>query len=317
MQPLPPTSSRSHRGPVWAAICLVLLVMLVVPSAAPSILQTEADASPVPDPEKRILLLHDSVANGARVAITDTFADHEIEWVGFGGLHVYTAVELLRDRPDLLTSHVIIELGTNYDNDADEFRDDLYELMEILGDAEHVLWLKPSIFRKKINDIHAEIDAATRRYPNLHAVDWGAVTAANTSYTTTDDIHMVGDGKQALADFMYDNLTDGDSWNRIPQGKMTKVRVKGNRVTVKGWAFDPDVQRQIKLQIIVDGKAAGNVKTKRKKPNLAKRLEHESNRLGYSRRLTLSEGQHTICVLADNKDGLDKIVIGCQVATVK
>ncbi len=309
-----PRSSRLTPRPLLASILALFLVVLL---GAPAGFQSSASATPVPAPQQKILLLHDSVANGARNPIHDAFAPIEIEWVGFGGLHVYAAVELLKDRPDLLTSHVVIELGTNYDNVAKDFREDLDDLMEILADAEHVLWLKPSIFRAKINEVHAEIDAATRRYPNLHAVDWNAVTAANTQYTITDNIHLQGDGGKALANFMHDNITGVNDWNRIPQGNLGRVRVKGNRVTLKGWAFDPDIKRQIKLQIMIDGKHAGNVKTKRKKPSLARRLNHESDRLGFTRRFDLEKGEHNICVKADNNDGLGKILIGCDVITVK
>ncbi len=313
-----------HRSPTLPAavtlrrlsalvISLVVTLSLLVPGA----IQKPAGATPVPEAGDKILLLHDSVANGARNPIADVFAPRSVEWVGFGGLHVYNVVDILKDRPDLITSHVIVELGTNYDNVAEDFREDIDDLMEILADAEHVLWIKPSIFRVKINEVHAEIDAATRRHPNLHAVDWDAVTSVNTHYTTTDNIHMQGPGGQALADFMHDNLLGVVPWNRIPEGNLGRVRTKGNRVTVKGWAFDPDIKGQIKLQITVDGKPFGNVKTKRKKSKLAKRLGHESSRLGFTRRFNLEPGKHTICVTADNKDGLPKLLIGCDKVTIR
>ncbi len=297
---------------ILAVVSLVLSVLLLVPATS----QSPAGATPPPETGDRILLLHDSVANGARNPIADVFEGRHVEWVGFGGLHVWAAVEILKDRPDLIEKNVIVELGTNYDNDPVKFRNDLDDLMALLSDADHVLWLKPSIFRVKIKDVHVEIDAATRRYPNLHAVDWGAVTAANTHFTTADNIHMQGLGGQALADFMHDNLTGVEEWNRIPQGNMGRARVKGNKVQVHGWAFDPDIAGQIKLQILVNGQVFGNVKTKKNKPTLARKLDHESKKLGYNRRIVLPSGRHSVCVQATNGDGLGKILIGCQIATV-
>ncbi len=295
--------------------------------AAFSVVSPEtAAAAPPPEAGNRILVLHDSVVNSARDEIIDAFPNKRLEFVGFGGLRVSGAVDLITAHPDLVTSDVIVELGTNYDNKPKEFRNDLDELMKLMSKANRVLWLQPSRFRKAIAEPRGIIRSATQRYPNLQVIDWGAETARNDKYTQSDGIHLKGPGPKALATFMADHLLGRAPWNRIPEGQLEEVKVNKvdrrageprPRVRIKGWAYDPDLLSKPWVRIIVDGRMIRAAQTTNiPRPGLADRLDHGSDMIGFDRLIRLTRGKHKLCIEVNNHDGLAPGTLDCHTFTV-
>lgn len=304
--------------------CAVAIAILMLSTMLVSI--PSADAAPPPETGNRILVLHDSVVNSARDPIINAFPNRQVEFVGIGGLRVAGAIELLEQHPELVTSDVIVELGTNYANNSRVFRRDLDKLMKLLADANHVLWLQPSRFRPAISAPRKIIRKAAHRYSNLQVVDWGAETARNRHYTRADGIHLEGSGPQALADFMANHLTGKVAWNRIPEGKLARLKVnqadirageRAPRVQVKGWAYDPDLQSNSWVRFTIDGKSVRpSQPTHISKPGLADRLEHPNDRVGFDRIIRLKRGTHRLCIEVNNFDGMKPVQLSCRKVVV-
>lgn len=308
----------------WVRAFAALLIAALLVSFAPAL--PAAEAAPPPKTGNRILVLHDSVVNSARQEIIDSFPNRRLEFVGFGGLRVSGAIELLEEHPDLITSDVIVELGTNYGNKPNKFRRDLNKLMKMLDKAQHVLWLQPSEFRTGIAQPRNIIRRAAHRYPNLHVVDWGAETASNQHYTREDGIHLEGDGPHALGRFMSQHLNGAIPWNRIPEGSLEPLRVnkvdlrakdRAPRVRVKGWAYDPDESSNASLRITVGGTLIRAAQpTNIGRPVLASSLDHGNTMIGFDRIIRLKRGKHRLCVSVDNNDGLPPVKVGCRTVRV-
>ncbi len=317
------TSRQLSRGRI--ARLLAVAVVLVFFASLVSIVQP-AEAAPPPKPGKRILVLHDSVVTNARDSIIAAFPNHRLEFVGFGGLEVSGAIELLQAHPRLVTSDVIVELGTNYNNKPKEFRRHLDRLMRLLGKADHVLWLQPSRFRRAIAEPRGIIQSAAHRYRNLHVVDWGAETARNTHYTRSDGIHLQGRGPKALAQFMADNLDGTVPWNRIPEGDLSRVKVnkadvragqRTPRVRVKGWAYDPDLISKPWVRITVDGQLVRAAQTTNvRRPSLARNVGHPNDLIGFDRLIRLRRGTRELCIEVNNRDGLPPVELSCRTIKV-
>lgn len=92
----------------------------------------------------------------------------------------------------------VVLLGNNYGDNQGVYRDYLDAMMVRLAPKPVVLLtvteFKPS--RTQVNDVIREMAA---KYPNVIVVDWAAVTAADSSLTGDDGLHLTDPGRSALA----------------------------------------------------------------------------------------------------------------------
>lgn len=93
----------------------------------------------------------------------------------------------------------VILLGNNYRGDQTEFRMRLEEMVQRLSPQPVVLLtvteFTPS--RLQVNQVIFDLAGA---YDNVLIVDWGATTAADTSLTGGDGLHLTDTGRVALAE---------------------------------------------------------------------------------------------------------------------
>jgi LAS superfamily LD-carboxypeptidase LdcB len=110
-------------------------------------------------------------------------------------------------------------------------------------------------------------------------------------------------------------------WNpgvgRCPVGNLDGLAVSGTRVTIGGWAADPDAgTRPIDVHVQVDG-AILAVRADRDRPDVGAATPFGS-RHGFEATVWLAPGRHTVCASAINDvPGEQATAIGCRVVDVR
>lgn len=295
---------------------MMLLLALAAPSAAQPI--RGAEGSKGIDPaekgrpaDQRVLLIHDSIGLGARDQVAAAHPNSQVNFLGFVGFRADVAAELLSRQTQLISEHVVVQLGSNYGNES-LFRRDLDRLMLLLADVDHVTWLTPPRYRPEMDAITAEVFAATRRHPNLQAAHWGALADANPLFTWEDGIHLRTEGAEAMAEMIRSHLEGDVPWNRIPLGSITDIRDGRRSVSFSGWAFDPDLGKRATIRITANGVELKRQKTNERRAGVANYLGTDVTKLGFSVRLNLPDGEQRICVEVNNFDGLAPVEVDCR-----
>lgn len=93
----------------------------------------------------------------------------------------------------------VILLGNNYRDDQNEFRLRLEEMVQRLSPKPVVL-LTVTEFTPSRLEVNQVIFDLAGTYDNVLIVDWGATTAADTSLTGGDGLHLTDKGRAALAE---------------------------------------------------------------------------------------------------------------------
>ncbi len=301
---------------------MVLAAALLVALASPEV---SAESAPkevvatnavVTANRDQLLVVHDSVLLGARDEIEAAFAGSRVDYVGFVGLSAGPAADIISERPGLVGDRVVIHLGTNYVESRSSFRTRLDRLMGLLVDVDHVLWLTASRYRPEIDEVNAEIRAAARRYPNLQIGEWGPLSDQNPSYTWTDGIHVPSAGAEAVAELIRSHLEGEVAWNRIPSGRMTRVRDGRRQLTIGGWAVDPDLDRAARVLLSIDGKIVARKRTNEPRPDNAASVDAPVADIGFTFRLDLPDGRHRICLAVNNLDGLAPVNVDCRIVNL-
>lgn len=89
--------------------------------------------------------------------------------------------------------------------------------------------------------------------------------------------------------------------------------VKSNDVAVRGWAFDPDTTRALKIGITLDGHALTDLTAGSTRTDVAHAYPGTSSAHGLSANLATSDGEHRICVTARNVGGGSDLALGCRI----
>lgn len=105
---------------------------------------------------------------------------------------------------------------------------------------------------------------------------------------------------------------------RNPDGRLdTATALGGGRVSVTGWAFDPDdVDAPVRVDLQADGRGVASVRTGVPRPDVA-RLKGAGPDQGYATTVTLTRGRRQLCAFAINLGtGTRNPVIGCRTVVV-
>ena len=98
-----------------------------------------------------------------------------------------------------LSDNIVLCLSTNGDY-IESYNE---KLMEIVQDRQ-VFWVNATVpDDPEFNDRFA---AFADKYPNLHIVDWVSVSADHPEYFFYDNIHVMEEGCEVLADLIYDDI---------------------------------------------------------------------------------------------------------------
>jgi hypothetical protein len=102
------------------------------------------------------------------------------------------------------------------------------------------------------------------------------------------------------------------AWN--PFGRFDGVSVTGQVATVSGWALDPDsLAIPVRVHVYVDGKARVAVTADRTRTDIGRLYTGAGSAHGFSARVALDPGRHTVCVYAINTgNGSGNPVVGCR-----
>ncbi|MCD9622849.1 polysaccharide deacetylase family protein [Rhabdothermincola salaria] len=113
------------------------------------------------------------------------------------------------------------------------------------------------------------------------------------------------------------DLQDPDAPSRCPVGFLDRVSVDGTRVTVAGWAADPDVPTgPIDVHLYVDGQGAAIVRADDHRPDVAEQTPFGPNH-GFRATLVLGQGTHEVCAYAINdRPGDANRLLGCRTVEV-
>jgi len=183
--------------------------------------------------------------------------------------------------------------------------------MGLMVDVEHVVWLTAGRYSTRMDAVNEEIRAAARRFPNLQIAEWGPLSDINGEYTWGDGIHLQPGGADAIAELIRSHLEGEVPWDRLPMGQIATIRDGRRAVTIKGWASNLDLGRATMVRLLVDGELVEKKRTNRKRSGLARKLGSDVEELGYQFKLHLPDGEHEICIEANNFDGFPPVVMDC------
>ncbi len=288
------------------------IVALLVAAVLSSLTPTTADADDNAALPETLLVLHDSVLAHSQPKISAALPEVDVRYLGFPGVRVAAAVDLVRDNRHLIGDKVIVELGYNYFQRPNRklFRQDIDALMAELGNVDHVIWMTVTELSKRLWVVNQELRRAAHRWPNLQIADWSPVTLADTSLTHEDGYHLNQNGSAVFADFVRGHLNHASDWNRIPTGRF-RISNSGAGHQVTGWAFDPDLGKPARVRIVVDGKVARRVTATRDKAAVARTLGARHG-VGFVAIVSLSPGTHRVCIEVNNFDGLQPVSLQCR-----
>jgi hypothetical protein len=107
-----------------------------------------------------------------------------------------------------------------------------------------------------------------------------------------------------------------NAWN--PVGRLDAAAVDGRTVAVSGWALDHDTATApIAVHLYVDGRGARSVQADTARPDIAAAYPGSGPDHGFSTRLTLTAGSHTVCAYAINVgSGTGHVAIGCKTVSM-
>ncbi|MCR5096912.1 MAG: acyltransferase [Erysipelotrichaceae bacterium] len=98
-----------------------------------------------------------------------------------------------------LSDNIVLCLSTNGDY-IESYNEKLMELVE----EREVFWVNATVpDDPQFNERFADF---AKKYPNLHIVDWVSASADHPEYFYYDNIHVVEDGCEVLADLIYDDI---------------------------------------------------------------------------------------------------------------
>lgn len=148
-----------------------------------------------------IIGVGDSVMLGAVPSLYQTFPNGYFDakvsrtaWVVAG---------ILRDlnTKGMLGDPIILNLGANGDCTLDCKED----IMRVVGNRQ-VFWV--NVTNNKDVHVNEGLVAFSKRYPNLHIVDWNTASLGHSDYFVADGIHLTEVGMKAYSQLIYQSIYD-------------------------------------------------------------------------------------------------------------
>ena len=108
----------------------------------------------------------------------------------------------------------------------------------------------------------------------------------------------------------------GPTTQRQPVGWVDSVTSTApNRISVSGWAVDPDTTASINVHVYVDGKVTAALPATGYRPDVG-RLQRRGDNHGFGGTVSSTNGVHQVCVYAIDSAGGSNSRIGCKTVTV-
>lgn len=112
------------------------------------------------------------------------------------------------------------------------------------------------------------------------------------------------------------NRVDTDPRAGSPRGQLDQLTTSNQKITVAGWAFDPDQSGPIIVQVYVDGQYAAMGWASSSRPDVASAYPAAGPDHGYTISATAGPGVHQVCVYAVNLGPGEATTLGCTTAAV-
>ncbi|WP_136519415.1 hypothetical protein [Cellulomonas telluris] len=155
--------------------------------------------------------------------------------------------------------------------------------------------------------VHIENQATASLYNYTPYQPNAAALAAG--YGTGDSCSSYGNRN------FWNYFTDwfGSTTQRQPVAALDTVAASGGgKVTVRGWAFDPDVSSSIQVHVYVDGAPVRSVRANASRPDVAAAFGVSAS-VGFSTTLGVAPGPRRVCVYAiDGNGGAVNPLVGCR-----
>lgn len=100
-----------------------------------------------------------------------------------------------------------------------------------------------------------------------------------------------------------------------PFGSLDSATGAPGKVTVWGWAIDPDVKDPISVHVYVDGAWGGAYVADQARADVGRAYPASGDRHGYSATISTPPGQHEVCVFAINVGAGENKLIRCSAVT--
>lgn len=141
----------------------------------------------------------DSIMLGASNSLYDFFPNIYID--AKKSRSIWSIYEPLEDlvAESKLGNPLVIHLGSNGDS-SQNTKD---AIMELVGERE-VFWL--TVTNDKIVKMNSRLKDYAKKFPNLHIIDWENFSKGHDDFFAPDNLHLVKDGRDAYAQFIFDSL---------------------------------------------------------------------------------------------------------------
>jgi hypothetical protein len=103
--------------------------------------------------------------------------------------------------------------------------------------------------------------------------------------------------------------------NHAPIGALDAVMSTEGRISVRGWALDPDTSASLAVHVYVDGKAVQALTANSSRPDVG-RLYGKGDNHGFSGTVNALAGTHQVCLYAIDASGGTNPRVGCKSVTV-
>jgi hypothetical protein len=112
------------------------------------------------------------------------------------------------------------------------------------------------------------------------------------------------------------NRVETDPRAGSPRGQLDQTTTSNQKITVGGWAFDPDQSGPIIVQVYVDGRYAAMGWASSSRPDVASAYPAAGPNHGYTISAAAGAGAHQVCVYAVNVGPGEATTLGCTTAVV-
>lgn len=155
-----------------------------------------------------------------------------------------------------------------------------------------------------------DVAAAYPRYGSMHGFD-RVVAVAQGTHTVCVTAANVGFGKDTNLGCKTITL------NESPRGGVNAPQQANGRLTVRGWAFDPDAPTSAaRVLVTVDGGHATTLIANQSRPDVAQVYPSAGRWHGWSTTMTLPEGTHRVCATVYNVSYGSNVALRCKTGSL-
>lgn len=101
-----------------------------------------------------------------------------------------------------------------------------------------------------------------------------------------------------------------------PVGRLDAASGGTGTVSVRGWAFDPDVKGPVTVRVAIDG-TTREVRADKNRPDVGAAFPAAGSAHGFEQRLTASKGNRRVCASVVDDKGGSPVSLGCTSVTVR